>query len=61
MLFKRIVKAAFNQRRKTMRNSLKEFTGGREIAGNEVFNLRPEQISVAQFMELTNLIQAAKV
>ncbi len=60
VLFKRIVKAAFNQRRKTMRNSLKEFTGGKEIAGNDVFNLRPEQISVAQFFELTNLIQAAK-
>ena len=60
VLFKRIVKAAFNQRRKTMRNSLKEFTGGKQIADNKVFNLRPEQISVEQFQELTNLIQAAK-
>jgi 16S rRNA (adenine1518-N6/adenine1519-N6)-dimethyltransferase len=60
VLFKKIVKAAFNQRRKTMRNSLKEFTGGKEIASNEVFNLRPEQISVQQFQELTNLIQANK-
>ncbi len=60
VLFKKIVNAAFNQRRKTMRNSLKEFTGGKEISGNEVFNLRPEQISVQQFVELTNLIQGAK-
>ena len=57
VLFKKIVKAAFNQRRKTMRNSLKEFSGGKEIAGNDVFNLRPEQISVEQFIELTNLIK----
>jgi len=60
VLFKRIVKAAFNQRRKTMRNSLKEFISGKEIAANEIFNLRPEQISVQQFQELTNLIQSAK-
>ncbi len=60
VLFKEIVKAAFNQRRKTMRNSLKEFTGGKEISGKDVFNLRPEQISVEQFIELTNLIQEAK-
>ncbi len=56
-LFRQVVKAAFNQRRKTMRNSLKEFSGGKEIAGNDIFNLRPEQISVEQFIELTNLIQ----
>jgi 16S rRNA (adenine1518-N6/adenine1519-N6)-dimethyltransferase len=55
--FKRIVKAAFNQRRKTMRNSLKEFIGGKEIAALDIFNLRPEQISVQQFMDLANLIQ----
>jgi 16S rRNA (adenine1518-N6/adenine1519-N6)-dimethyltransferase len=60
VLFKKVVKAAFNQRRKTMRNSLKEFTGGKEIVSNEIFNLRPEQISVHQFQELTNLIQANK-
>ncbi len=57
VLFKRVVKAAFNQRRKTMRNSLKEFTGGKNIAGEEIFNLRPEQISVEQFQQLTNLIE----
>lgn len=56
ILLKRVVKAAFNQRRKTMRNSLKEFIAGKEIAANEIFNLRPEQISVTQFHELTNLI-----
>lgn len=59
VLFKRVVKAAFNQRRKTMRNSLKEFTAGKPIAENEIFNLRPEQISVEQFQQLTNLIEQA--
>lgn len=59
VLFKRIVKAAFNQRRKTMRNSLKEFTGGKELASNDIFNLRPEQISVQAFQDLTNLIQSS--
>ena len=57
-LFKRIVKTAFNQRRKTMRNSLKSLIApGAPILANEVFNLRPEQISVAQFIELTNEIE----
>jgi 16S rRNA (adenine1518-N6/adenine1519-N6)-dimethyltransferase len=60
VLLKRLVKAAFNQRRKTMRNSLKEFISGKEIAANEIFNSRPEQISVQQFQDLTNLIQSAK-
>ena len=57
-LFKRIVKTAFNQRRKTMRNSLKSIIEqGSPILANEIFNLRPEQISVAQFIELTNEIE----
>lgn len=58
--FKRVVKAAFNQRRKTMRNSLKEVVNDKSMLTNEIFNLRPEQISVAQFIELTNLIQTSK-
>ena len=53
--FKTVVKLAFNQRRKTMRNSLKSLITD-EIKGNEVFNLRPEQLSVAQFVALTNLL-----
>lgn len=57
-LFKRIVKTAFNQRRKTMRNSLKPIIEqAAPILANEIFNLRPEQISVAQFIELTNEIE----
>ena len=50
-----IVKQAFNQRRKTMRNSLRTMLGP-DIIDNEVFNKRPEQLSVKEFIELTNLI-----
>lgn len=57
VLFKQVVKAAFNQRRKTMRNSLKELVSEKSILTNQVFNLRPEQLSVERFIELTNLIQ----
>jgi 16S rRNA (adenine1518-N6/adenine1519-N6)-dimethyltransferase len=56
--FKKVVKTAFNQRRKTMRNSLKEIVHDKAILENEVFNLRPEQLSVAAFEQLTQLIIA---
>ena len=55
-LFIRVVKTAFNQRRKTLRNSLKPMMQGREMA-ESVFGLRPEQISVKDFIDLTNLVQ----
>ena len=54
-LFVNIVKQAFNQRRKTMRNSLRSLLGP-DIIENEVFNKRPEQLSVQEFIDLTNLI-----
>ena len=55
-LFKTVVKTAFNQRRKTMRNSLKPLLGKDcEIYALPVFDKRPEQLSVEQFIELTNL------
>ena len=56
-LFKRVVKTAFNQRRKTMRNSLKPILGKEcEIFADKIFDKRPEQLSVAQFIDLTNMI-----
>ena len=57
-LFVTIVKQAFNQRRKTMRNSLRALLG-RDIIDNEVFNKRPEQLSVKEFIDLTNLISSS--
>jgi len=56
-LFKTVVKTAFNQRRKTLRNSLKTLLGKENaISSLPVFDLRPEQLSVEEFVELTNKI-----
>lgn len=57
--FKTVVKMAFNQRRKTLRNSLKSLITD-EIKTQEIFNERPEQLSVKQFIEMTNLISRSK-
>lgn len=51
-LFKSVVKTAFNQRRKTLRNSLKTFRFKEDYLQNEIFSLRPEQLSVSQFDEI---------
>ena len=56
-LFKTVVKTAFNQRRKTLRNSLKPLLGKDcRIYSLPVFDKRPEQLSVEEFIELTNLV-----
>ena len=58
VLFKTVVKTAFNQRRKTLRNSLKSLLGkDNNISSLPVFDRRPEQLSVEEFVELTNLIK----
>ncbi|MBO7074250.1 MAG: 16S rRNA (adenine(1518)-N(6)/adenine(1519)-N(6))-dimethyltransferase RsmA [Bacteroidales bacterium] len=51
-MFVTVVKQAFNQRRKTLRNSLRSLIPA-EIIDYEIFNKRPEQLSVAEFVELT--------
>ena len=56
-LFKRVVKTAFNQRRKTMRNSLKSLQGTTMLP-EKFSGERPEQCSVEDFIELTNVIEA---
>ncbi len=56
MLFK-VVKAAFQQRRKTLRNSLKSFELSDRFRESEVLNLRPEQLSVQDFIQLTSAIE----
>ena len=60
-LFKRIVKATFNQRRKMLRVSLRQLlpsTLNFQPAGFDL-TLRPEQLTIAQFIELTNLVGEA--
>jgi 16S rRNA (adenine1518-N6/adenine1519-N6)-dimethyltransferase len=53
-----VVKMAFQQRRKTMRNSLKSLNLSDNLREDTVFDLRPEQLSVEQFIELTQKIEA---
>ncbi|WP_428223739.1 16S rRNA (adenine(1518)-N(6)/adenine(1519)-N(6))-dimethyltransferase RsmA [Flavobacterium sp.] len=53
-----VVKTAFNQRRKTLRNSLKSLNLSDMLREDSIFDLRPEQLSVEQFIELTQKIQA---
>ena len=54
--------AVFNQRRKMLRVSLRQIFSGTparpEFYTNEVMTKRPEQLSVAQFVELTNMVEA---
>ncbi len=57
-LFVKVVKAIFNQRRKAIRNSLKAIPFNKEaIADHEYLTRRPEQMSVADFIELTCLVE----
>lgn len=56
VLFKQVVKAAFNQRRKQMRNSLHAFDIVPGEEKNPIFTQRPEQLSVAEFVGLTKLL-----
>ncbi|MGM9761276.1 MAG: 16S rRNA (adenine(1518)-N(6)/adenine(1519)-N(6))-dimethyltransferase RsmA [Candidatus Cryptobacteroides sp.] len=57
-LFKTVVKTAFNQRRKTLRNALKPLLGDSVDSSNPVFDLRAERLSVEDFVALTNLLSA---
>lgn len=61
-LFKRLVKAVFNQRRKMLRVSLKQLFAGAQPSGEfftaEVMTRRPEQLTIGQFVELTNVVEA---
>lgn len=56
-LFFRVVKTAFQQRRKTLRNSLKTFNLSDNLKANAIFDKRPEQLSVDSFLELTQYIE----
>ena len=56
ILFKKIVKQSFGQRRKTLRNSLKIFNIPDIKKEDTIFAKRPEQLSVSDFIYLTNLV-----
>ncbi len=55
-LFIRVVKQGFNNRRKTLRNALKTFELTDEVKSMEILNKRAEELSVSDFVELTNFI-----
>lgn len=57
-LFRQVVKAAFNQRRKQLRNSLHGFDIVKGEEKNPVFADRPERLSVEQFVALTNILRS---
>lgn len=56
-LFFTVVKTAFNQRRKTLRNSIKSLIN-EEIKDEAIFSLRPEQLGFEEFIEITQKIEA---
>ena len=55
-LFKQVVKTAFNQRRKTLRNALKPLLPEGFDSSAEVFDLRAEKLSVEDYIALTQMI-----
>ena len=56
ILFKKIVKQSFGQRRKTIWNSLKNFNIPENKKEDTIFAKRPEQLTVSDFIYLTNLV-----
>jgi len=58
--FRRVVKQTFGQRRKMLRNTLKSFIPNAEILRDERFSLRPERLSVEQFVEISRMVQACE-
>ena len=56
-LFRRIVKTVFTMRRKMMRNGMKQIVGAdHPMLADPIFNKRPEQLSIQDFVELTNRV-----
>lgn len=63
-LFKRVVKTVFNQRRKMLRVSLRQLlpnlqTASPALAEHAFMTMRPEQLTIPQFVELTNMVEKA--
>lgn len=55
-LFRRVVKQAFSQRRKMLRNTMKIFVPHEELMKDDFFTIRPEKLSLEQFVALTNKV-----
>ena len=58
-LFRRIVKTVFTMRRKMMRNGMKQILGkDSPMLADPIFTKRPEQLSVQDYIDLTNRVEA---
>jgi 16S rRNA (adenine1518-N6/adenine1519-N6)-dimethyltransferase len=60
-LFWQVVKAGFNQRRKTLRNAVSSLINKEKMVDNKTLDLRAERLSVADFVKLTNDIAEARI
>ena len=58
LLFRKIVKQSFSQRRKMLRNTMKSFIKDPEVLAAPLFSKRPEALSVEAFIELTQLVES---
>jgi 16S rRNA (adenine1518-N6/adenine1519-N6)-dimethyltransferase len=56
-LFRRVVKQAFSQRRKMLRNTMKAFLKGSELLKDDFFDQRPERLSVEDYIQLTRQVE----
>ncbi len=56
-LFVQVIKRCFNQRRKMIRNPIKAMVKP-SAESNDLLSMRPEQLSVSQFVELTNWVES---
>jgi 16S rRNA (adenine1518-N6/adenine1519-N6)-dimethyltransferase len=59
-LFWLVVKAGFNQRRKTLRNAVSSLMNKEKMTDEPLLDLRAERLTVADFVKLTNLITASR-
>ena len=57
-LFKQVVKTAFNQRRKTLRNALKTYNIKKDSKVESLLSLRAEQLNVEDFIKITKHVEA---
>ena len=60
-LFWQVVKAGFNQRRKTLRNALSSLLSKESMTDDLMFDLRAERLSVDDFVKMTNLISTSRI
>lgn len=60
-MFFNVVKTSFNQRRKTLRNSLKPIGIPEELREDKIFDLRPEQLAVEDFIRITQMLDQSAI